>query len=237
MRDHGLGFTYHASRITVPAKPKLLPTRPKAVSSESCPPERDAQPRPSADRPTDEQVSTGKLGLAVFLLSLSMLFAASIAGYLVVRLRAEVWRPPGMPPLPGGLWLSTALILLSSGTIQWALSSVRRDRTNALRRGMLLTSLLAGGFLVCQIVNWTQLARAEMPPTAKSLYAFTFYMLTALHAAHVLGGMVPLAITTVKSFLYRYTSTDHAGVLYCAIYWHFLDVVWIILFAVLLVSS
>ena len=176
----------------------------------------------------------GLLGMKLLLASLSMLFLASLMGFLVIRSRAEVWPPANMPKFPSGLWISTLLILISSGTIQWGLRSVRRDRQEALRRAMILTTVLGVAFLVCQAMNWLSLVRANFTAAA-NLYAFMFYMMTGLHAAHVIGGIVLLSIVTAKAFQGRYSPEFHPGVIYSAMYWHFLDVVWVIVFFVLVI--
>jgi cytochrome c oxidase subunit 3 len=76
----------------------------------------------------------------------------------------------------------------------------------------------------------------HVTPSA-NLYGFTFYMLTGLHAAHVIGGLALLAIVTVRAFCGRYSANAHAGVLYSTMYWHFLDGVWLVMFAVMLLGS
>ena len=182
------------------------------------------------------ELSTGKLGMRLLIASLAMLFAASITGYIVVRTRAEQWPPEGMPALPSGLWLSTVLIVVSSLTIQWAVAGIRRDRQQPLRLGLSLTLLLGLAFLASQTVNWFGLVAADVRPGA-NLYAFTFYLLTWLHALHVVGGLVPLGLVTARAWRGGYTAGFHPGVEYTAMYWHFLDVVWLVLFAVLFLGS
>jgi cytochrome c oxidase subunit 3 len=174
----------------------------------------------------------GTMGMWLLILSLSILFAASIGGYLVVRSRAEAWPPPGMPALPSGLWVSTIVILISSGTIQAALVSARRNLYGLLIGAMLVTTLLGLVFLASQAVNWAWLISIRAT-AATGLYMFTFYLLTGLHAAHVMGGLVLLTTVTVKSFRGRYTAAYHPGVKYAAMYWHFLDVVWVVMFVLL----
>ena len=169
--------------------------------------------------------STGVLGMAIFLVSLSVLFIASIVGYLIVRFRADTWQPSEAADLPRGLWISTAVILISSVTMHGALQGVRRGRMDHLHRGLLATLGLGVLFLTLQIVAWFRMV--EMGVHARSsLYAFTFYMLTALHGLHVVGGLIPLTIATIRSGLGRYTPAHHPGVIYVSMYWHFLDVVW-----------
>jgi cytochrome c oxidase subunit 3 len=170
--------------------------------------------------------------MALFLLSLSILFLASIIGYLIVRARADVWPPPGMPHLPRGLWVSTIVLLISSGTMHAALTAIRRGNAGALIGTMLITTLLGVVFLVSQVINWAWLI-AIHATAGKDLYLFLFYLLTGLHGAHVIGGLIALTVVTVKAFRGRYTAADHGGVKLTAIYWHFLDVVWLVMFVVM----
>ncbi len=174
----------------------------------------------------------GTFGMALFLLSLSILFAASLIGYLVVRARAQVWPPPGMPHLPRGLWVSTITLLVSSGTMHAALRAIRHGNAGALIGAMLITTLLGVVFLVSQALNWAWLI-AIQATASTGLYMFTFYLLTGLHGAHVLGGLVPLSVVTVRAFRGGYTPADHQGVKLVGMYWHFLDVVWLIMFTLM----
>ena len=186
------------------------------------------------DRNAPAPLGTGRLGMRILVLALSMLFAASILGYLVVRGRAAAWPPAGMPHLPSGLWVSTLVLLVSSATMQAAVRAARAGRQSSLRWWMVATTLLGVAFLVSQTLNWFALVAVNL--TARTnLYGFTFYLLTGLHAAHVIGGIIPLAVVSKRAWGGRYSAAFHPGVEYCKIYWHFLDVVWLILFAVLMV--
>jgi cytochrome c oxidase subunit 3 len=191
----------------------------------------DPAPLPE-DRSAPAPIDAGRLGMKILVLALSMLFGASILGYLVIRSRAPAWPPPGMPRLPGTLWISTLIIVVSSVTMQWAVRTARADRPRRLRAAMLATTVLAVAFLVSQTLNWFTLAAGSLT-AATNLYGFTFYVLTGLHAAHVIGGVIPLAVVTSRSWQGRYSATFHPGVEYCAIYWHFLAVVWLVMFALL----
>lgn len=193
------------------------------MSARSVPPDGRAAPAP---------LGVGLLGMKLLVVALSMLFAASIVGYLIIRSRAAAWPPPGMPRLPGTLWVSTLIIVVSSLTMQSAVRAAKADRQGALRTAMLLTTILGVAFLVSQTLNWFVLVAANL--TAKTnLYGFTFYMLTGLHAAHVVGGVIPLAVVTARAWRGRYSAAFHPGVQYCAIYWHFLAAVWVVLFTLL----
>lgn len=177
----------------------------------------------------------GILGMRIFLATLGMLFVASLFGYVIIRTRAPEWPPAGMPPLPPGLWVATAVIVACSATIHLALASIRLGQTSKASRWLAATFVLGIVFLVLQAFNWAALVGANVTATTKNLYAFTFYMLTGLHAAHVVGGLIPLGIVLARTVRGKYGSGWHAGIRYCAMYWHFLDAVWIVLFAVLVI--
>ncbi len=170
----------------------------------------------------------------LFLAALAMLFLTAIAGYLVVRLRAEAWPPPGMPRLPSGLWVSSLLVVLGSVTVHRALAAVRAGERTACVRWLAATTALAVAFLVSQTWNWWDLVAAKMPATTRNLYAFTFYMLTGLHAAHVVGGVILLVVVTVKARLGKYGSGYHPGVLYATMYQHFLGGAWLVIWGILI---
>lgn len=178
--------------------------------------------------------SAAPFGLAWFLASLGVLFAAGIVGYLAVRVPAVDWGA-GLPQLPSGLYASTVVLVLSSVTMHLALRGVRQGRQDLLRLGMVSTTLLGLLFLALQCYCWKALYDRAGAPAVQTLYGMTFYTLTMLHAAHVVGGVIPLVWTTARAYGARYTAEDHMGVLLCAMYWHFLDVVWVILFVVLVV--
>lgn len=183
----------------------------------------------------DPAPGAGPLGLALFLISLAVLFVASLVAYFVVRATAEVWPPPGLPPLPASLALSTLLLVVSSGTMHAALVAARSDHQQRLRRAMVATTALGLGFLASQVYTWAELIANGVSPGG-SLFGWTFFMLTALHAAHVIGGVVPLIVTTTKAFRGRYGPQRSTGVLMCGMYWHFLDGVWLVIVGVLALS-
>lgn len=170
----------------------------------------------------------GVLGMGIFLATLAVLFIAAIVGYLVVRLRATDWPPPGMPRLPSGLWLATLVLLAASATIHRARHAIRAGALRTCKRWLAATLGLTVTFLCVQSWNWWGLIRLHMT-AASNLYAFTFFMLTGLHAAHVIGGIVLLAIVLAR--------TRSSGVTYAAMYVHFLDAIWVLLFAVMVVFA
>lgn len=187
--------------------------------------------RQQLEKHDDQRTDLGVFGMNVFLVSLSVMFTASIVIYLIIRARADIWPPPGVE-IPSGLWLSTVVLLLSSGAMQYAVYSARTQKAAKLRAGMLITTVLGGLFLLSQGVVWFLLAMSGVT-MGTNLYAFSFYVLTILHGLHVLGGLVYLGLVTMWIFQGAYKETAYPAVKYCSIYWHFLDVVWLVMFTVL----
>ncbi len=118
--------------------------------------------------------------------------------------------------------------------MHYALRAVRQNRFDALQRGLSVALLLGVAFVVGQMNNWRSMYAAAVATDARTLYAFTFYMLTGLHAVHVIGGFVPLFIVLGKARRREYSSSNHEGVKLCAQYWDYLGVVWSILIGVAL---
>jgi cytochrome c oxidase subunit 3 len=146
------------------------------------------------------------------------------------------WMPQGTPGLPHALALSTALLVVSSWTMQGAVRAAREGRTHGVTSGLAATLGLAVAFLAIQTLAWAELWRRQATIDS-GLYAWTFYVLTGLHALHVLGGLPPMAIALHRAHRGLYTATDHAGLVLCAMYWHALDVIWVVLYATLLAFS
>lgn len=176
----------------------------------------------------------GTIGMWLLIASLSVLFAASMVAVLVIRSQAAHWPPPGAPLLPRSLWASTGVILLASLTIQLALNAVRRDRESSLVHYLVATLVIGVIFLVMQSLNWYEyyVAVRKVSPL-EGPYMAMFFVLTGLHAAHVVGGLIPLVLVIRNARLGRYSRNFHPGVRYVTVYWHFLDVIWIVLFGVI----
>lgn len=212
-----------------PGRPETSP--PPGGTALAAPPAPSAPPAPPAAS------RLGRLGMTLFLVALGVLFAASMVGYLVVRLRAATWPPEGSPRLPAGMWVSTTILLLSSLTMHLALARARRGHAAALRNWLLTTACLGAAFLASQLLNWSHLIAGHHLRAQANLYAFTFYMLTGLHGAHVVGGLIPLGLTATRANQGRYTPESHEGIVHMSMYWHFLDAVWLVMFVVLMAAA
>ncbi len=182
---------------------------------------------------TPAQSSMGDLGMMFFIAALSVFFLAGVVIYLLMRHMHRPWPPAGFPALPRSLWFSTLDILFTSITAQGAVLAVRRGDALGLRRNLLATLLLAVGFLALQSYAWYVVWRQVSAIAGLSApYTTMFYFVTGLHAAHVVGGLVPLAVVTFFAYRGRYGRRNTAAIRHTALYWHFLDVVWCVIFAV-----
>jgi len=186
---------------------------------------------PGASQPS--AVSPKQLAMIVLFGTLSMLFGASVVGYLITRSQNDVWKTASMPGLPLGLLASTLLLAALSAAMHVAKRAVRQNRFETLQRALSVALLLGLAFVIGQAQNWRSMYGAAIATDARTLYAFTFYMLTGLHAVHVIGGFVPLLVVLGKAKRREYSSSNHEGVKLCAQYWDYLGVIWLILLGVL----
>ena len=170
-----------------------------------------------------------KLGLFVFLTVVTSLFALFISAYLM-RMELGDWRPLPDPDL---LWLNTGVLILSSIASQWALIAAKREQVDSMRNGLLAGGFFAFVFIGGQLLAWQQLVDAGYYAHSNPANAF-FYLITGLHALHLLGGVVAWGMTTIKVLGGAEVARVRLSVELCAIYWHFLLVLWMILFGLML---
>ncbi|MFB9265363.1 cytochrome c oxidase subunit 3 [Bradyrhizobium erythrophlei] len=173
-------------------------------------------------------VPAAKIGLGVFLAVVGSLFALLISAYSM-RTTMVDWREL---PLPRLLWFNTGILVISSVALQWALTAARRDDNEGLFVGLLIGGASAMMFLTGQLVVWQQLKVAGYVVASNPANSF-FYLITALHGLHVLGGLVALGRTTAKVWRGAPMMQQRLSVELCAIYWHFLLLVWLVLLGLL----
>jgi cytochrome c oxidase subunit 3 len=140
------------------------------------------------------------------------------------------WKPMYWPPL---LWFNTGVLLLSSVAWRWAQVAGRRGQMGGLRAGLVAGGVLAFVFLAGQLVVWRQLEDAGCGLTATTMGAF-FYLITGLHGLHLLGGLTVWGRTTLRVLGGSQAAEVGQSVDLCAIYWHFLLLVWLVMFGLLL---
>jgi cytochrome c oxidase subunit 3 len=171
---------------------------------------------------------TVKIGLGVFLVVAVSLLVLLASAY-TMRMGMEDWRPLPWPRL---LWANTGVLVLSSVALHRARAATRQEDLDGVRSWLLVGGLAAVVFLAGQVLAWKQLVAAGYRLATNPADAF-FYLITAVHGLHVLGGLVALGRTGAKLRRGAGTGELRLAVELCATYWHFLSVVWIVLFGLL----
>jgi cytochrome c oxidase subunit 3 len=174
------------------------------------------------------RVEAQKLGMLLFIISEVMLFGAFFTAYFFIRVvNHDPWPAEGteLPKLVAGI--NTAILVSSSFTMHWALEGARKGNRYALRAGLVTTFLLGLTFLTVQINEYVHIGFAPSDSAQGSI----FYGLTGLHGAHVFVGLTLLAMATVRAFRGHFSEKEHRGVEIPGIYWHFVDIMWIVVYA------
>jgi cytochrome c oxidase subunit III len=175
------------------------------------------------------RLPTIKVGLGVFLTVATSLFALLISAYHM-RMMAADWTTL---PLPRVLWLNTAVLILAGVAMQWTRSAAQWGQIDNVRIGLITAGVFTFSFLAGQLWAWQQLNASGYFVTNDPATAF-FYLLTALHGLHLLGGMWVWGRTTAKVLRGVEVAKVRLSVELCTVYWHYLLLVWLVLFAVLL---
>ncbi len=173
------------------------------------------------------RVDARTLGMLLFIISEIMVFGAFFTAYFFIRVVGGAeWPAEGdhLPKLIAGV--NTAILVSSSLTMHWALESVKSDNRRGLQAGMLTTFLLGSTFLFVQINEYVHVGFAPQDSAQGTI----FYGLTGLHGAHVFIGLTLLAVVTLRAFRGHFSSAEHHGVEVPGIYWHFVDVMWIVVY-------
>ncbi len=172
------------------------------------------------------------LGILLFIVSEAMLFGAFFASYFFLRVVSNdgPWPPEGFELPVAVAGVNTAILVSSSFTMHWALESIRKGNRRGMQLGLLTTLMLGATFLFIQINEYVHIGFSIRDGAFGSI----FYGLTGLHGAHVLVGITLLTFATIRAFRGHFgpKAKDHLGVEVPGIYWHFVDVMWIIVFTV-----
>ena len=167
------------------------------------------------------------LGMLLFIISEIMVFGAFFTAYFFIRVVAnDPWPAPGdeLPKLIAGI--NTCILLSSSLTMHWALESAKSGNRFGLQAGIFTTFGLGATFLFVQINEYVHIGFSPQDFAQGSI----FYGLTGLHGAHVFIGLTLLAMVVVRSFRGHFSPEEHRGVNVPGIYWHFVDVMWIVVY-------
>ncbi len=174
--------------------------------------------------------SKGKLGMWLFLAADAMTFGAAIAAYGALRIGNMNWPTPstilGIPSTA----VMTFVLICSSVTMVEALSAIRRDDQAGYRKFLALTVLGGLVFLSLQAREWTHLIAGDGLSIKTSLFSATFFILTGFHGCHVFGGVVYLSVLLLRGLAGKITAAKYGLVEVAGLYWHFVDLVWILIF-------
>ena len=172
-----------------------------------------------------------KFGMWLFMVTVFMVFAALSSAYIVRRAEGN-WTFFELPTL---FWVNTIVIIISSATLHWAYLSAKRDNLESVKIATIVTTILGIGFMVGQYFAWTDLVTNSIHLVGNPSGSFV-YIISGLHGAHVLGGVIYLLIllgATQKGLVH---SKSLNRIEMCATYWHFLGGLWLYLFLFLLLN-
>jgi len=187
--------------------------------------EHHADHPPPANRSSRAEPQT--LGMLLFIISEVMVFGAFFTAYFFIRVgEGNPWPAPGtkLPVEVAGV--NTAILVSSSFTMHWAQTAIKKGNRFALKAGMLTTFVLGATFLFVQINEYANIGFAPQDHAQQTI----FYSLTGLHGAHVFIGLCLLLFVNIRAFRGHYTPEEHRGVEVPGIYWHFVDIMWIIVY-------
>jgi len=178
--------------------------------------------------------SWGKLGMWVFLAGDAMSFGGLIVGYGILRNGSSNWPVPAHVLGINLTAFMTFLLICSSVTMVLSLSAIKRGDQSGLKKFLFLTVLGGAAFLGLQVYEWTHLIERGMTitgnPFGAALFGTTFFVLTGFHGCHVFGGVVYLSCVLVQALRGRFGEQHHNEVEIAGLYWHFVDLVWILIF-------
>ena len=182
---------------------------------------------------TSGSSAPGWWGMILLLATEFTLFASLIASYFYLRSGQPVWPPDGtkLPDLPIPLAM-TGVLILSSVPMFWATHGIRKGNQTALRFGLLLSFLLGATFIALQVWEYSR----EDSVFARNSYGSLFYTITSFHGAHVVVGLLFSLLVQIWAGMGVYSARRYAAVTNFALYWHFVDVVWLAVFTSLYIT-
>lgn len=178
--------------------------------------------------------SWGKLGMWMFLIGDAMSFGALLAGYGALRFGSTDWPVPANVLGVGLTAFMTFLLICSSVTMVLSLAAIQRGDMAGMKKFLALTILGGLLFLGMQAYEWTHLIERGLGlsgnPFGASLFGSTFFCITGFHGAHVTGGVIYLGTYLIRGLMGRLNSGHANEIEIAALYWHFVDLVWILVF-------
>jgi cytochrome c oxidase subunit 3 len=185
-------------------------------------------------------VNTALLGMLLFIGSELMFFAGLFGAYFNTRATAlglgQPWPPAGLEDViePGIIpVVATIILVASSFTMQWGVSRIRKGDRTGMNRALAITLLMGIVFLVMQTYDYLTLVSEHGFGINSGIYGSLFFTMTGFHGAHVFGGVIGIAVILARGVAGQFSAKHHVAVEAVSAYWHFVDIVWIALFATL----
>jgi cytochrome c oxidase subunit 3 len=194
-----------------------------------------AEPHAAPSGHAQRGISNPILGMLLFITSEVMFFSGLFAAYFATKAANQPWPPPAfahiLDPL-GPIMIATILLIASSFTCQFAVWSIRKGDRKGFIRNISITFVLGIIFLGMQVYDYSLLFGEGMT-LGSGPFGTTYFTLTGFHGAHVFGGVLMLGVILYRGMAGQFSSKHHDAVEAVSLYWHFVDVVWILLFSIL----
>jgi len=180
---------------------------------------------------SENRLAVARIGMMIFLLTEAMMFITLIAAYVVLRFGSLSWPSPGTPHLPVVITsINTVILLASSFFLHQACQKIKNSDQKGLTAGLAWTVILGSVFLIIQGYEWLHLIGKGL--TLKNgAFASCFFTITGFHGLHVLIGVLVLAVLLILSRKGKFSRDSRSPVVVGGMYWHFVDIVWIGIFA------
>ena len=175
------------------------------------------------------------LTIQIIILTELLLFGGAFGMYFAIRLQFPIWPPAGAPILDGFIARLQTLILISSSVlVQWAVWQLKRGKQRAFKAGIVGTTILGSLFPILQFgFEWPHLIFNNILTPASGFFGATFFLLTGIHGAHVVAGVIAYVYTDIRAFMGQYSPKNHGFVEATSTYWHFVHIIWLVLFALM----
>lgn len=175
------------------------------------------------------------LTIQIIILTELLLFGGAFGMYFAIRAQFPVWPPPGAPILDDTIARIQTLILISSSVlVEWAVWQLKQGREKAFKVGMVGTTILGSLFPILQFgFEWPNLIFNKILTPASGFSGASFFLLTGIHGAHVVAGVICYVYTDIRAFMGQYSAKNHGFVEATSTYWHFVHIIWLFLFALM----
>ena len=175
------------------------------------------------------------LTIQLIILTELLLFGGAFGMYFAIRFQFAFWPPLGTPILDDFIPRLQTLVLISSSIlVEWSIWQLKQSRQKAFKVGLVGTTILGSLFSVMQFgFEWPHLILDNILTPTMNFFGASFFLLTGIHGAHVLAGVIAYVYTDVRAFMGQYSPTNHGFVEATSTYWHFVHIIWLFLFALL----